>query len=388
MPAQSYTTYIHPGPERVVSGVGTSTALDGLLGRYGYRRALVVASRSLNRNSDAVSKIVDGLGDAFQGLTDDVHEHAPVDDVLRVTALARAIEADVLVSVGGGSVIDLCKMVQLCLSQEVTEAAQLEPLRASVEDGELIPARQRPPTIRQFCVPTTLSTAEVTPGASPVDTATRTKSLYLVRSGAPQVLVYDPDILTHTPRGLLLSTALRGLDHAVNTLCAVRPEPLASLLAAKAIQLFVENLPRLETGSDARMACQRASYYTGLGQLSAPHGFSHYMVHVLAPIAGVPHSALACVLMLAQARWLEGAADAEYDSLLSLLGRGDDKFHEVVLELLERLDMPTSLTALGITDAHLDEAIPLGMKHKMVVENNLRPIDSEGDLRGILQLAR
>jgi maleylacetate reductase len=342
----------------------------------------------LNRNSDAVSKIADGLGESFGGLTDDVREHAPVDNVLRVTGFAREIGADVLVSVGGGSVIDLSKMVQLCLSEDVTEATQLEPLRASVLDGELVAPRQRPPAIRQFCVPTTLSTAEVTPGASPTDTATRTKSLYLVRSGAPQVLVYDPDVLIHTPRGLLLSTALRGLDHAVNTLCAVRPEPLASLLAEKAIQLFVENLAWAETDSDARMACQRASYYTGLGQLSAPHGFSHYMVHVLAPIAGVPHSALACVLMLAQARWLEGAADAEYQRLLWLLGREDDTFHEVVLELLERLDMPTSLTALGITDAHLDEAIPLGMKHKMVVENNLRPIDSEQELRRILQLAR
>ncbi|GAA5163240.1 iron-containing alcohol dehydrogenase [Pseudonocardia eucalypti] len=358
------------------------------MGRYGYRRALVVASRSLNRKSDAVAKIVDGLRDTFGGLTDDVHEHAPVDDVLRVAALAREIGADVLVAVGGGSVIDLCKMVQLCISEDVTAATGLEPLRASVLDGELIPARQRAPAIRQFCVPTTLSTAEVTPGTSPIDTATRTKTLYFVRSGAPQVLVYDPDILAHTPRALLLSTALRGLDHAVNTLCAVRPEPLASLLAEQAIRLFVENLPRLETGNDARAACQRASYYTGLGQLSAPHGFSHYMVHVLAPIAGVPHSALACVLMLAQARWLEGAADAEYHRLLRLLGREGDKFHEVVLELLELLGMPTSLTDLGITDAHLDEAVPLGMRHKMVVENNLRPIDSEQELRRILWLAR
>ena len=388
MPTQSHTTYIYPGPERVVSGAGTSMALDGLLGRYGYRSALVVASRSLNRKSDAVAKIVDGLGDAFKGLTDDVHEHAPVDDVLRVSEFGREIKADVVVSVGGGSVIDLCKMVHLCLSEDVTEAAQLEPLRSSVLDGELVPARQRPPAVRQICVPTTLSTAEVTPAASPIDTATRTKSMYLIRSGAPQVLVYDPDVLTHTPRELLLSTALRGLDHAVNTLCAVRPEPLASLLAEKAIQLFVENLPRIEAGSEARMACQRASYYTGLGQLSVPHGFSHYMVHVLAPIAGVSHSALACVLMLAQARWLEGAADAEYDRLLRLLGREDERFHEVLLELLDRLDMPTSLTALGITDTHIDEAIPLALKHPMIVANNLRPIDCAEDLRGILLLAR
>lgn len=93
----------------------------------------------------------------------------------------------------------------------------------------------------------------------------------------------------------------------------------------------MQNLPRIETESEARMACQRASYYTGLGQLSVPHGFSHYMVHVLAPIAGVSHSALACVLMLAQARWLEGAADAEYDRLPRLLGREDERFHEVAL---------------------------------------------------------
>lgn len=382
------TTYIHPGPERVCFDAPIGEMLGPLLDRYDRKRVLVVASRSVNRNTPIVDTVRQSLGQMVAAITDDVHEHAPVDDVLKIAALAREVNADALVSAGGGSVMDLCKMVQLCLTEDVTEPGQLADYASTVLDGEHIAARQRPSVIRQFSIPTTLSTAEVTPGTTPIDQKTRTKTLYIVRNGAPQALLYDPEAVRHTPLKLVNSTALRGLDHAINTACSVQADPLATYLAEKAIQLFVENLPAFEDSATARSACQRASFYTGLGQMSATHGFSHYMVHVLAPIADVAHSALSCVLMLAQARWFEGWADDRYGAILALIGRKDETFQEVILQLLERLDMPTSLSALGINDSHIDQAVPIGMKHPLVVNYNLRPINDESDLRSILDLVR
>src|SRR5690606_5657167 len=103
----------------------------------------------------------------------------------------------------------------------------------------------------------------------------------------------------------------------------LHPHPFASLLAEKAIQLYVENLPRLHDSADteAFTNVQLATWYTGMGQMSVPHGFSHWMVHVVGPLAGVPHSDAACVLMLAQARWLEEYATEQHRRILGLLNR-------------------------------------------------------------------
>jgi maleylacetate reductase len=187
----------------------------------------------------------------------------------------------------------------------------------------------------------------------------------------------------------LISTGVRGLDHAINTLCGLHPEPLAGLLAANAAQLFVENLPRVTGPGSTRATrsnCQRASFYTGLGQMSVAHGFSHSMVHVIAPLVGAPHSATACVCMLAQARWQEGWADEQHRVVLQLLGRQDVPLHELLHSLLLELGMPTTLGELGVTESDLERAIELGVTNDRVMNNNLRPIRSADDLREILSL--
>lgn len=161
------------------------------------------------------------------------------------------------------------------------------------------------------------------PAGTPIDDQTQLKARFLVTDGAPRGIVYDPELLARTPLSLLLATGIRGLDHAINTVCSTQPHPFASLLAEKAIQLYVENLPRMRNSEDSEAFsnCQLATWYTGMGQMSVPHGFSHWMVHIVGPLASVPHSEAACVLMLAQARWLENHAVSQHKNVRSLLGR-------------------------------------------------------------------
>lgn len=199
--------------------------------------------------------------------------------------------------------------------------------------------------------------------------------------------MYDPAFLLRAPLSLLLSTGVRGLDHAINTVCSSQPHPFATLLAEKAIQLYVENLPRLHDGGrEAAANCQLATWYTGMGQMSVPHGFSHWMVHVVGPMAGVPHSDAACVLMLAQARWLAQAATAQHAGVLRLLGRSG-AFADVLEQLLTALKMPRSLKELGLTPDQVESFIQPALDHPQVTRNNLRPITTAADLRAILALA-
>ncbi|MFM5905399.1 MAG: iron-containing alcohol dehydrogenase [Micrococcales bacterium] len=384
------TRYRFSGHERILHRTPAREGLPDMMDWFGYRRAYIVCSRTLNTRTDVISGLANALGERCIGITDKVGEHSPLSNVLAAAIEANALDADVIVSVGGGSVMDMCKTMQHCISEQVFDRESLLRLqmKLSADGTEVIAATRTAPRIRQIAIPTTLATSEWTPVSTPVDEQTHLKARFLTIDGSPQGIVYDPELLARTPLSLLLSTGIRGLDHAINTVCSTQPHPFASLMAEKAIQLYIENLPRLRDSTDleAFSNCQLATWYTGMGQLSVPHGFSHWMVHIVGPLANVPHSEAACVLMLAQARWSEKHAAAQHGNVLRLLGRSGS-FADVLDGLLADLGLPRSLQDLGVSAEQVASFIQPALDHPQVTKNNLRPITTAADLRSILSLA-
>lgn len=383
--------YRFGGHERVLHNVRAQEKLPELLELFGYERVFLVCSRSINTKTDIIRDLERSLGDRLVGLTDNIGEHSPLTNVLSAAMQVKQLEADVIVSVGGGSVMDMCKAMQLCISENVFDRESLLKLQfvISADGTEMLTTSAAKPRIRQIAIPTTLATSEWTPVSTPIDEVTHLKARFVVPDGAPQAVILDPDILRQTPLHLLLSTGIRGLDHAINTACSSSPHPFASVLAERAVQMFIQNLPLLRE-SPSRQAyneCQLAGWYTGMGQMSVPHGFSHWMVHIIGPYGGIAHSDAACVLMLAQAKWLEGWTKNQHDRLRAALGNETRPFYMVLEELLVRLNMPTALEDLGLTYAQVDAMIEPALKHPMMLRNNVRPITTENDLRSVLKLA-
>ncbi|HSW15785.1 MAG TPA: iron-containing alcohol dehydrogenase [Ramlibacter sp.] len=384
------------GVERVLHDVRAASVLQGLLQRYGWQRAAIVCSRTLRQRTAAVQEVEAALGERAVLVFDEVGEHAPMGNVLRAAEALRAVRADAIVAIGGGSVLDFCKFVQIALSENARTRDELHRLewRMAADGSEILPGSLAPPVIRQIAVPTTLATAEWTAGGTPVDETTRVKARIAGVRAAPVAIVYDPDLLALTPYSLLAATAVRGLDHAINTALAERPHPLAGLLAEKAVALYFDALPRLKRSTVDRAAlsdCQLATWATGLGQttMATLHGFSHWMTHIVAPLAGIAHSDAACVLMLAQARWFGPVARPRYEALLRAMGRASDvPFADLLHSLLLELELPTTLGAIGIDDALIERSIPLALQHPLVTRHNLRPIRTAQDIRDVLALAR
>lgn len=385
------TRYRFSGHDRILHRTSLDAGVPELLDWFGYQRAFIVCSRTLNERTDTIRRLAASLGERCVGITDAVGEHSPLSNVVSGARAVDACQADVIISVGGGSVMDMCKVIQLCITERVFDRDALLNLqmRMSSDGTEMLAASCRTPRIRQIAVPTTLSTSEWTPAGTPIDDQTQLKARFLVTDGAPRGIVYDPELLARTPLPLLLATGIRGLDHAINTACSTRPHPFASLMAEKAIQLYVENLPRLRHNTDfeAFSNCQLATWYTGMGQMSVPHGFSHWMVHIVGPLASVPHSEAACVLMLAQARWLEKYAVSQHENVRRLLGR-TGPFSEVLFTLLTELDMPRSLRDLGLSVDQVESFIQPALDHPQVTRNNLRPITTAADVRAVLRLVQ
>ena len=352
-----------------------------LMERFGYERPFIFSSRTLNRTTDVVDGIAESVGSRLVGRSDRVGEHAPVSNVVAAISEVRAARADVLVCIGGGSVLDFGKFVQLGVTEGVRTREDLLALRVQEE-----PRLNARPELRQITVPTTFSLSEWTPAGTPVDDVTGKKIILRVPDGVGRGIVYDPAVVRHTPSHLALATAVRGLDHSINTVCSTVPNVLCTVLGLEAITHFSTAIPLLAKG-DLEVALpmlQRGSWLGGVCQMSVPHGFSHFMVHVLAPWANIGHSDTACVMMLAQARWFRDHGDPRLAAVAKAMGRPGETLDVILYDLLREVGLPTTLREIGVEPEQIPEVVPHALAHPLLTLYNLRPITTADDVFAVL----
>ncbi|MCW5749277.1 MAG: iron-containing alcohol dehydrogenase, partial [Alphaproteobacteria bacterium] len=118
--------YRYPHMDEVVFGRPCADVVAEEATRLGATRAFILASGTLNRTTDVVRTIVARLGNRHAGTWDRIAAHTPRTDCVAAAGAARAAGADLIVTVGGGSVTDAGKMVQLCLANDVTAPEQLD----------------------------------------------------------------------------------------------------------------------------------------------------------------------------------------------------------------------------------------------------------------------
>src|SRR5262249_4043416 len=152
---------------------------------------------------------------------------------------AREAGADLIFTLGGGSVTDAAKMVGLCLGNGVTEPAQLNHFCArTAADGTSPRPPVEPPRVRPIAIPTTLSAGECSAGAGCTDTVRHIKESYSHPLMIPRTVILDPDASAHTPEWLFLSTGIRAVDHAVEDICSVDGQPISEGAAYHALRLL------------------------------------------------------------------------------------------------------------------------------------------------------
>src|SRR5579864_6064066 len=197
--------YRFPPMDSVIYGRPFAEALKELVEASGANSVFLLASGTLNRETDMVDQVRRALGNRLAGVHAKIGAHTPRNDVVEAANAARAAGADLLVTLGGGSVTDAAKMVAFCLANSVTDPAQLDNYRAVVSaDGKSVRPKAQPPAIRTIAVPTTLSAGEYTASAGCTDTVRQVKESYGHPLMMPKSVLLDPRATIHTPEWLLL----------------------------------------------------------------------------------------------------------------------------------------------------------------------------------------
>ena len=381
----------YPDIDRVIYGTPFADALHKEVERLDAKAVYVLASGTLARETDTVDQLRRTLGNRVAGVRSKIGAHTPRADVVAAANEARAAKADLLVTVGGGSVTDAAKMVGLCLGNDVTEPAQLDQFRARIEpDGTTQRASTQPPGLRSIAVPTTLSAGEYTWFAGCTDTARHVKESYGHPLMVPRSVVLDPALSRHTPDWLFLSTGIRAVDHAVEDVCSINPRPFSDGASLHALRLLGRGLRAVKADpadTEARLDCQLGAWMSIMGsQNGVAKGASHGIGHVLGGTAGVPHGYTSCIMLPHVLRFNHEVNPERQAWVADALGQPGAHAGDVVAELVASLGLPGRLRDVGVKQDQLD-LIAAESMHDHWVHTNPRKIDGPAIVRLLLDTA-
>ena len=376
--------------DRVHFGTPAVDALHTEVTRRGAQRIFVVTGRSLNRKTDAVTQALARIQAQVVGLFDDCIEHTPRDSVMAVASAVRAARADLIVSIGGGTVIDTVKVALVALAQGLTRIEQLDDWHMRVApDGSRVVPQPGPPPCRQIAVPTTLSGAEFSDMGGCTDTRFGTKQGYAGAFIGAAAVILDPRITVHTPDRLWLSTGVRAIDHAVEALCSVNAQPLIDATSVRALALLGRALRRYRedpTDLDGRLDAQMGAWLAATSIRRTEYGASHGLGHALGADAGVPHGITSCVLLPTVMRYNASACPAQMAEIAAALGDPARPAADQVEALIAGLGLPTRIGQLGLSQDRLALIAQKGMANPWV-HSNPRPITDVAQLQALLQQA-
>lgn len=384
-------TFVLSAQERVVFGRPAGEAVAATADRHGARRVFAVSTRSLARLADGpLQRITAALGARHAGTFAEVSAHSPREDVIAAAAAARGAGADLLVAVGGGSVIDATKAVQLCLWLGLDSPDALEPYRGGAPADLARPIVPPPDAIRMIAVSTTLSASDFTAAAGLTDARTRAKQSFMHRLLVPRDAVLDPAATLDTPGWLLHATGIRSVDHAVESFCSPLANPATEPLSLQGLRLLHRALPAIKADPRAlrpRLDAQFGMWQAITAAAAGPgSGASHGIGYALGATFGVPHGHTSCVLLPAVLAW-NAAVNADRQRALSeAMGAPDRPASALVAELVAALDQPGSLRAVGLRPADLDLLAERALTYPQL-RHNPRPITTAAQVREILELA-
>ena len=298
---------------------------------YQARRAYVVASTSLTNKTDEIEKLKQALGERLVGLKVGIDPHTPWDQVLEATKEAKQKQADCIITIGGGSIVDGAKAMLLFLANDVDSMSSLLELGnkcAAIFEKMDMPAKDIPcvsPKMPLICIPTTLSGGEFTHFTGGTDPETHHKLVFGHPFCGPSLVIDDPKLTITTPEWVWLSTGVRAIDHCVEAFCRMHKDDKdLDDAALQAFKLIVPNL--LITKKDWENEQARLDTMLGVNAICVMlkkgvlPGGSHGIGHQLGPL-GVGHGQTSCILLPSVMKWNYKVNGSKQDKLKAFMWR-------------------------------------------------------------------
>ena len=271
-------------------GAGAVSEVGKELASRGFKKALVCCGKHIIKSGE-INKILDPMtaeGVAHE-IYNDIKPNPTIENVQNGVAAFKAAQADCIVAVGGGSIMDTAKAIGVIINNpEFADVRSLEGVAPTKKHA-----------VFTVAVPTTAGTAaEVTINYVITDVEKRRKFVCVDTNDIPEVAVVDPEMMESMPAPLTAATGMDALTHAIEGYITKGAWEMTDMFHLEAIRLISANLrDAVKNDPDGRKGMALGQYIAGMGFSNVGLGIVHSMAHGLSALYDTPHG-VACAIIL------------------------------------------------------------------------------------------
>jgi alcohol dehydrogenase class IV len=350
-------------PTAIKFGVGRISELAEHVAGIGMKKPLFVTDKALAALPITAAALdvlaAAGLGRA---MFSDVDPNPNEANMTAGIAVYLAGGHDGVICFGGGSALDLGKMIALMAHQRkdlsVWDLEDVDDWYTRADAAKVAPI---------LAVPTTAGTgSEVGRAGVLTNSATHKKKIIFHPALMPKVTICDPALTVGMPRFITAGTGMDALAHCLEAYCSPFYHPMSQGIALEGMRLVLENLPRVYGAPgdlDARAHMMSAA---AMGAVAFQKGLGaiHSLSHPVGAIYGTHHGTTNAVVMPMVLDFNRPAIETRIEAAVAYLGirGGFDGFRARIMDLRAALDIPANLTAMGVKPGDLDRMTDMALE--------------------------
>ena len=339
-------------------GAGCRSELAGEMQRRGLKKAFVVSDKDLVKFGVAkfVTDELDKAGVEYT-VFDDVKANPTIKNVQDGLSAFKAFGADVIIAIGGGSVIDTAKAVGIILTNpDFSDVKSLE----GVAD-----TKNKSFPIIAFAT-TSGTAAEVTINYVITDEDAGRKLVCVDPNDIPIIAFNDADMMKSMPKGLTAATGMDALTHAIEGYITKGANAMSDLLCWNSIKMIADNLVNaVENGNNdqAREGMAMGSYVAGMAFSNVGLGIVHSMAHPLGARFDIAHGVANALLLPFVMEYNKESSKQKYVDIARAMGvdvkgksvdESADLAIQAVKDLSQKIGIPQRLREIGIKESDLE----------------------------------
>lgn len=347
---------IFQSPESIIYGIDSVKVVGKQVKKFG-KKAMVITGRNSSKKSGTLDKILKSLqeNNLDYVVFDEVKSDPGLAIVRQGVKVAKKFNIDVIVAVGGGSVIDASKAIGIV----ITNGGNI------VDYENKTPEKHIPPIV---AVPTTAGTgSEVSKFSIITDENRKIKMMISSNFIIPKIAILDPKLTLTMPENVTAETGMDAFTHAIEAYISKASQPMSDIYALKAIEIISPNLVKAVLMGDnleVREKMLVGQMYAGLAFNNSSTALVHSMSRPLGAYYGVPHG-LANALLLPEVMKFNRMVCAEKFKIMAdkmgenVLGQSireaSYKAIKSIRNIFLETGLPTRLRDIGVDNSNFNK---------------------------------
>lgn len=363
-------------PQKIVFGSGCLNTFVEDYQKLGFKRLFILTAPPIRPLIADMQQQLEQMGVAME-VFDQIVAEPTVTDFKNILTKAQTFQADSVIGVGGGSVLDITKLVATLFDgkQQVEDCFGIGFIK---EKG-----------LWFACMPTTAGTgSEVSPNAILLDERDKLKKGIVSPFLMADVAYADPKLTLTVPAKVTADTGMDALTHCIEAYTNKFAHPMVDMYALKGIELLAKNLLRaVKDGSDleAREACALGSLYGGLCLGPVNTAAVHALSYPLGGEYHIPHGLSNAILLPSVMKFNRPANLKKYAEVAVAMGapvgKNDDETAQngvdFICQLSEAVGIPSKLTDIGIPQEAVPHLAKAAMEVQRLLKNNPREVTEQ-----------